>query len=395
MAAVPLVCPFVALEGDRDRRADGPDPRNRCYAESRPLARELAYQTEYCYSRRFSSCSVFLAWAARNAAEPTYVPEAAARAWGSGIAVPEPPGPTGPDRAGGAPRSPGGQPLAGHPASPAASSDESSGATTARSPGQDSFDWVSASAWAGVPALDEELPEDVEEPAAVEPDAEGAHAEDEPAHVRGEEPVTGPKVPPALPMRRRRSFAPIRTRGSGEWYYADPPDRQPLVRRRFALGPPVALGVLGLLVVALVVFVLPMLLPGGPGSTAVLPTGSPEPSRRPFPTSTLRVLRTPAADVSAQPSSSPESSPAIRTYRVRPGDVLSAIAARFDVTVEKLQCMNYIRNPNVLSVGQRLQIPPPDYVCPPNWRRATPLPETTPSPAVSPAPGATPAPGEP
>ena len=38
------------------------------------------------------SCSVFLAWAARNAAEPAYVSQAAQRAWGSGVAMPETPG---------------------------------------------------------------------------------------------------------------------------------------------------------------------------------------------------------------------------------------------------------------------------------------------------------------
>jgi LysM repeat protein len=390
MAAVPLVCPFVALEEDRDRRADGPDPRNRCYAESRPLAREVAYQAEYCYSRRFSSCSVFLAWAARNAAEPTYVAEAAARAWGAGIATPEPPG-SSVARPGGSPWMSDAE-LAGGLSGPSgATGDEVAGATVARSPGQDSFDWVSAAAWADVPATEEEILEEVEEPVAPEPEGEGM-AGDEEAGTPREEPTSGPKVPAALPMRRRRRpFQPIRTRGSGEWFYSDPPDRQPLVRRRFALGPPVALGVLGLLVVALIVFVLPMLLSGGSGGTAVLPTGSPEPSRRPFPVATLRVLRTPAPDASAAPSSSPEASPTIRTYRVRPGDVLSGIAARFDVTVEQLQCLNYLRNPNVLSVDQRLQIPPPGYVCPPGWRRATPPPETTPVPQVTLAPGATPA----
>ena len=53
----PAVCPFVALAEDRNRRADGPDQRNRCYAEPAPRLRDLAYQAEYCYAPGFSSCS--------------------------------------------------------------------------------------------------------------------------------------------------------------------------------------------------------------------------------------------------------------------------------------------------------------------------------------------------
>ena len=49
----------------------------------------MVYQSDYCYSPDFARCSVFLAWAARNAAEPAYVTEAAQKAWGSGITAPE------------------------------------------------------------------------------------------------------------------------------------------------------------------------------------------------------------------------------------------------------------------------------------------------------------------
>ena len=87
--AGPSVCPFVALAEDRDRRADAPDEGNRCYAERAPRRRDLVYQSEYCYSAEFAKCTVFLAWAARNAAEPAYVTEAAQRAWGAGVAAPE------------------------------------------------------------------------------------------------------------------------------------------------------------------------------------------------------------------------------------------------------------------------------------------------------------------
>ena len=85
-----LVCPFVALAEDRDRRADAPDEGNRCYAERAPRRRDLAHQAEYCYTTQFAACSVFLAWAARSAAEPAFVSQAAQRAWGSGVSGPIP-----------------------------------------------------------------------------------------------------------------------------------------------------------------------------------------------------------------------------------------------------------------------------------------------------------------
>ena len=45
------------------------------------------------------------------------------------------------------------------------------------------------------------------------------------------------------------------------------------------------------------------------------------------------------------------------TYRVRAGDTLSGIASRYGTTVAKLASLNHIANPNLISVGQVLQIP--------------------------------------
>lgn len=45
-------------------------------------------------------------------------------------------------------------------------------------------------------------------------------------------------------------------------------------------------------------------------------------------------------------------------YTVASGDVLSGIAPRFGVTVAQIQQWNNIKNPNVISVGQKLTIYP-------------------------------------
>ncbi|SDG99679.1 LysM peptidoglycan-binding domain-containing protein [Desulfosporosinus hippei] len=49
----------------------------------------------------------------------------------------------------------------------------------------------------------------------------------------------------------------------------------------------------------------------------------------------------------------------VTTYIVRPGDSLYIIATRFDVTIESILEINpQITNPNVLSIGQVIDIPP-------------------------------------
>ncbi len=84
-----LVCPFVALAEDRDRRADAPDDGNRCYEERAPCRRDLADQAEYCYTTRFPGLLGVPGLGGRSAAEPAYVSQAAQHAWGSGVALPE------------------------------------------------------------------------------------------------------------------------------------------------------------------------------------------------------------------------------------------------------------------------------------------------------------------
>lgn len=368
--AGPAVCPFVALAEDRDRRADAPDERNRCYAERAPRRRDLAYQAEYCYSTGFASCSVFLAWAARNAAEPAYVAEAARSAWASGIAAPED---------GGAPEEAGASPFAwgataedpSAPPGPPAQGGGSFGPSdieAERVTAADEQDWVSASAWAVAPwdPLAEAEAEELETLSIEEADVA---SDDDDLVEAADDVLQGPKVPAALPMRRRqRTQAPITSRGSGEWLYADPVERQPLVRRRSGIGAPILLAVLGLLVISILVFLLPALLGGSSAQPAAVASPSPGASHRPA--ATRAPQRT--FDASPSPSVAPESE--VRVYTVKPGNSLSFIAERFDVSQRHLQCLNVITNPNIIQPGQRLLIPPEGFTCPSGWRDMTPPP---------------------
>ncbi len=64
---------------------------------------------------------------------------------------------------------------------------------------------------------------------------------------------------------------------------------------------------------------------------------------------------------SSTPAPSAPSAPAApsggTTYRVRAGDTLSGIASRYGTTVAAIASLNHISNPNLISVGQVLQIP--------------------------------------
>jgi N-acetylmuramoyl-L-alanine amidase len=63
---------------------------------------------------------------------------------------------------------------------------------------------------------------------------------------------------------------------------------------------------------------------------------------------------------SALPSKPPASSgPATSgaTYKIKSGDTLSAIAARFGTTVKVLVSLNHITDPSRIHVGQVLKLP--------------------------------------
>jgi LysM repeat protein len=88
-----------------------------------------------------------------------------------------------------------------------------------------------------------------------------------------------------------------------------------------------------------------------PASAANAPPAAPSPTTVPPSTPPTATAPTPSAGTTANPT------PALRTYRVQPGDTLSAIAARFGTTVKALVDLNDIANASQLSVGQVLLIP--------------------------------------
>jgi LysM repeat protein len=115
---------------------------------------------------------------------------------------------------------------------------------------------------------------------------------------------------------------------------------------------PGQLALIGLMVLAFAVVALTRLSAGGgpapssePSSAAVV--GSPTPRPTPAPTPTF--------DPSTSPSANP--SPSFRTtYKVKKGDTLAAIAARFGTTAAKIKTLNGLKS-NTLKVGQVLKIP--------------------------------------
>ncbi len=68
LADRPIACPFLAFDEDRDFRADRPDHRHRCFAETRPAPRAISHQELFCLGGAFAECPTFAAWAAREAA---------------------------------------------------------------------------------------------------------------------------------------------------------------------------------------------------------------------------------------------------------------------------------------------------------------------------------------
>ena len=153
--------------------------------------------------------------------------------------------------------------------------------------------------------------------------------------------------------------------------------RMPAIHADRTSSQVVLVGVLGVALAAILVA-----RPSGDGGT-VTASGSPSPStnaadptnaaaaptRNPTtqPTEPLpsdEPAPTPDATTSATPVASPTPTPqptepvtSGATYKVKSGDTLSAIAARFDTTVRVLVDLNAIDDPSRLKVGQILKLP--------------------------------------
>jgi LysM repeat protein len=150
--------------------------------------------------------------------------------------------------------------------------------------------------------------------------------------------------------------------------------RMPEIHADRASGQAVLVGVLAIALVAILV-ARPS---GGAGATgpgpaspstnaadSTQPAAVASPSQAPEPTDTVPsvdpLASTDPAVSEPEPSSAPSASTAPATsgatYKVKSGDTLSAIAARFDTTVRVLVDLNGIADPSRLRVGQVLKLP--------------------------------------
>lgn len=145
--------------------------------------------------------------------------------------------------------------------------------------------------------------------------------------------------------------------------------RFPALRADRVSGQAVLVGVLGIALTAILV-ARPSNEAGtagaarsaGPGASEPAPTVVAAASTTPTPASTEPVptderAATLEPSPAASPTASPEPSTSGETYKVRSGDTLSAIAARFGTTVRVLAELNGISDPSRLRVGQVLKLP--------------------------------------
>jgi LysM repeat protein len=370
-------CPFVAFGDDRDERATSPDHRHRCYAEARPAPRALAHQEAYCLASAFPVCPTFQDWARREAAtarpepgSPTpasdasrSVPGAAAAAGataalagrtpdgenvaapgflasrdrpGSGLAgsaadrlASENAGPSDEDDAGATDRPKTPEPPT-RPQAAGAALAGGAGAGGAGAAGAGLGAAAASGTSPGAPGSSRDA---------------GSWLDDEVERQDASwdrRPSTAQEAPrPQSRPRREPNPAPSYERPRRESY----PTRR--TRTRFRNLSPLALAALGILALALLLFLAPGFLrgigSGSPGSSQVAgATGSP---------STV-------ASPSASPSPSP--TPAASTYVVRAGDTLSQIAQQFNVSLDELIAANEenLPDPNNLQIGDELVIPP-------------------------------------
>jgi LysM repeat protein len=121
-----------------------------------------------------------------------------------------------------------------------------------------------------------------------------------------------------------------------------------------------------ILVVTLLVLAASGLRPTSPAAVEATATSGP-PSLAPSPTAAPTALPTetvpaptapaPSARPTARPTAAPKPSPAYTTYKVKAGDTLSAIAAKYGTTPRAIADLNGISVTATLHIGQILKIP--------------------------------------
>ena len=148
----------------------------------------------------------------------------------------------------------------------------------------------------------------------------------------------------------------------------DPEGRLPhLPSSRTRAGGQLAL--VALMVVAFAVLIVARTSQSGTAPGAGSPTGSlaaavpslePTPAPTPSPSPSASPSPTPSASASPLPSATrtpPPSPSGTGRYRVKAGDTLSSIAARFGTTVKVLKTLNGITNAALIHPGQSLIVP--------------------------------------
>jgi nucleoid-associated protein YgaU len=397
-------CPFVAFEDDRDERATVPDHRHRCYAEVRPAPRALAHQEAYCLSSAFPVCPTFQDWARRESARARDARDAAASAAAAEAASAASAG----SAAGDADEER--RPAESHPEVAAAglgasAASAASGAASGRLPGGDDDEEVAGAADPDPGQHDDEEPRrnpprDWSAPppwlASAEAASRGTPSEPPDFLARRSEPgrglagsaadvLAGGSPPSPRPSRLpdpgdrsvdrghggdeedvdfeerdlpRPAPAPRRPRAydqhlggpsSGpDWERPRRYEAYPTIKTRIGMPAVPRLVVMaGVLALGALAF---FFLPG------ILGMGAGEPAR-------TSLSPSPSASASVAPTPTPEPTPIL--YRIKKGDTLLKIATANGITLEELLAANpSIKDPNKISEGQEITIPPPEPEAP-------------------------------
>ena len=376
------VCPFVALDDDRDHRAPGPNHSHRCFADSPAAPRALAHQAAYCLSGSFPGCPTFVDWARREAA-PVRVDAplrslrdaGPTRAAAMSPAAPVPPADRSTARAAGSSADWTAPPPWGSAAAAAASGSDD--AATSRPDELDAGDAepddaglepgdATAFAAADVPQAPDDTPAFLVGRSS-RPAPAPARVDDEPwsstddADLDVEEPQPA-RRPVAAPRRMPVGYAPVAP-AKGEhragdsrhgrvdasapsWEQPRHFEEYPTLKSRGGVGiPRVAVYALVVLLVGVGLFAAPFLLKGfGGGGEQASPTPASSASVGP----------------SAQPSATPVPTPEQVVHTVKSGENLSKIAAIYGVTVDDILAVNpSITNPNKIVPGDKIVIPQP------------------------------------